>query len=76
MQDDIVVAHLDAAEEVYPVRILNKQEIAVWIASRLQHAEKLHLVITALYAWLSMTGARGEIQIPRDVVDKAVDESA
>ncbi|MDI6718369.1 MAG: hypothetical protein QMD46_01975 [Methanomicrobiales archaeon] len=76
MQDGVVVAHLDAAEKVYPVRILNKQEIAEWIASRLQNAERLHRVITALYSWLSMTGARGDIRIPRDVVIKAVDESA
>ena len=76
MLNDRLIAHLDAAEDVYPVRILNKQEVAEWVAARLQDTERLHRVITALYAWLSMTGIQGEIRIPKDVVDSAVDESA
>ena len=75
MIQEEIVAHLDSAEKVYPIRIQNKEEVADWVASWLQDPHKLHRVITDLYACISMTGVSGDVQIPEGVVDEALKES-
>jgi len=64
---EVAKAHLDVIERAYDIRIINKNEVAGWIAEKVEDNRELLALSTALNSWIFLNTAP-EIKIPRKVI--------
>jgi hypothetical protein len=68
-----IQAHLRAIEQAYGILILNRDEVTDWIEEGVQSDEDILTIATALNTWAAISEVSGEIEIPREVVEKSIE---
>jgi hypothetical protein len=66
--EEIVKAELMVIEDVYELRIVNRDEAAALIASKLDSKARALRVCTAINTWISMNKKADAMVIPEEVL--------
>jgi len=61
-------AHLGMIEQVYSIKIKNKDEVARFIAEKADNKRQVLMICTSLNAWIASNSTKGDLIIPEDVV--------
>ena len=62
-------SQLMAIEQVHGIRILNREEVASIIGSGAADHRQVLWICTSLNSWVAISGCRGEVSIPLDVIN-------
>ena len=66
---DRINAHLETIEDVYGLKILNKNEVAGWISDRTIDEKTALTVATAINTWVMMNNDSSGVKIPYNVMN-------
>jgi len=72
MLRDHAETQLMTIEAVYGIRILNRQEVADWIAGAISDREDILLASTYLNTWVALCNPSGVIEIPYETVEHII----
>ncbi len=72
MLRDHTEAHLMTIEAAYGIRILNRGEVADWIAGAIPDWEDILLTTTYLNTWIALNHSSGDIEIPYETVERII----
>lgn len=61
-------AQLMAIENIYAIKIKNREEVAGLIAKRVRDTRQVLMICTHLNAWIAMNEAAGEVLIPYGIL--------
>ena len=69
-------SQLMAIESMYGVKIQGRDAVARTIAEGVADSRQILRVCTYLNSWLAMSGAGGDVAVPRDVLANAIKRSS
>jgi len=72
MLRDHAEAHLMTIESAYGIRIMNRGEVAEWIASAIPDRKDILLATTYLNTWVALNNLSGDVEIPCETVERII----
>lgn len=66
---------LKMIEEICALKLMNRDEIAGIIASKVKDERKILSVCTSLSSWILMNGKSGDVVIPPEVISQIIDSA-
>lgn len=72
MHRDHAEAQLMTIEVVYGISIVNRREVADWIAGAISEREEILLATTYLNTWVALNKPSGDIEIPYETVERVI----
>lgn len=68
--EDSAKAQLMMIEQVYSMKITNRDEIAKLIASKVDNGRQVLTICTTLNYWVLLNKKKGNVTIPQEVISK------